>query len=337
MPKQKPNNPNNPGQGEKEGYLIIPNYFLREWVKVLGIGPALLYLELLSYCYKGKDIAWPTLDSLCQQMGIAKTTLLRYQNILMRFGLIKNIKRGKFTTGNYKNNVYQITTLEELTKHPGKIIDFLGSKMKPDRHQNDTCIGSNLKLPLVSKRYPNNNNINNTNTTTTKAVVVVDFKKFIKAPPAKAGEEGEEKIPAIKERLEDLDLKEEFIEQLLKDYPPGKIEEKLDLLLNQRNIHYPVGWLVAALKKDYQEPQSSWSFPQEQESTESPDEESMNQDREAMHPDLNTSRGINPSSTKNLNTPNCASREKALKAIRQIRNNLSLPVYPPSPPGRELK
>lgn len=329
MPKQKPNNPNNPGQGEKEGYIIIPNYFLREWVKVLGIGPALLYLELLSYCYKGKDIAWPTLDSLCQQMGIAKTTLLRYQNTLMRFGLIKNIKRGKFTTGNYKNNIYQITTLEELSKHPGKIIDFLGSKMKPDRYQNDTCIGSNLKLPLVSKRYPNNNNINNTNTTTTKAVVVVDFKKFIKAPPAKAGEEGEEKIPAIKEQLRDLGFKESFITQLLKDFDPKKVEEKLELMLERRNIHNPASWLYAALKNDYQNPPSSWpsscpsrSFPRKRESIESHDDEAINQDREAMHPDLNASRRINPSPTKNLNTPNCASREKALKAIRLIKDNL---------------
>jgi len=63
MPKQKLNNQNNIPQAKKEGYIIIPNYFLREWVKVLGIGPALLYLQLLSYCHKEKDIAWPTLPT----------------------------------------------------------------------------------------------------------------------------------------------------------------------------------------------------------------------------------------------------------------------------------
>ena len=57
---------------------------------------------------------------------------------------------------------------------------------------------------------------------------------------------------AVKERLEDLDLKEKFIEQLLKDYPARKIEEKLDLLLVRKNIKSPAGWLVAALKNDYQ-------------------------------------------------------------------------------------
>ena len=67
-------------------------------------------------------------------MGIAKTTLLRYQDTLIKFGLIKNITRAKFTTGHYRNNIYQITPLEELTKppDPGKIIDLVGSKMKPD-------------------------------------------------------------------------------------------------------------------------------------------------------------------------------------------------------------
>jgi len=36
---------------------------------------------------------------------------------------------------------------------PGKIINFVGSKMKPDWYQNDTNVGSNMILSLVSKRY----------------------------------------------------------------------------------------------------------------------------------------------------------------------------------------
>ena len=125
------------------------------------------------------------MDSLCQQMGIAKTTLLRYQNTLIKFGLIKNVTRGKSTPGHYRNNIYQVIFLEELTKHPDpdKIIDFVGSKMKPDWYQNDTNVGSKMILSLVSKRYPNNTNLNITNlTTTTKrekdAVAAVNFKKL---------------------------------------------------------------------------------------------------------------------------------------------------------------
>ncbi|MBU4483618.1 MAG: hypothetical protein KKG62_05895, partial [Actinobacteria bacterium] len=239
-------------KSSKEGYIIVPNCFLKKWVRVLGVGPVVLYQELLTYCHKEKYIAWPTINSLCQQMGIAKTTLLRYQNTLLKFGLIKNITRGKSTTGHYRNNIYQITSLEELSKHrdPDKIIDFVGSKMKPDRYQNDTCVGSNLKLSMVSNRYPNNNNLNNNNITTTKrkkdaVVAVVNFKKL--------KEKGEEKILAVRKQLMNLDIEESFIEKILKNYPAKKIEEKIDLLLIKRNIQSPTGWLSAALKNDYQD------------------------------------------------------------------------------------
>ena len=250
MQREKLNNQNKPGGKEKEGYIIVSNYFLKEWVRVLGVGPIVLYQELLTYCHKGKYIAWPTIDSLCQEMGIAKTTLLRYQNTLLKFGLIKNIRRGKSTTGHYRNNIYQITPLEELTgpPDPEKIIDFIGSKMKPDRYQNDTYIGSKMKLSLVSKRYPNNTNLNITKATATNgekdaAVVAVNFNKL--------KEEGEEKMLAVREQLRDLDFKEEFMEKILKEYSVKKIEENLDLLMERKNIQNPAGWLSAALKNDY--------------------------------------------------------------------------------------
>jgi len=296
MEKEKPNKQT---KSSKEGYIIVPNYFLKKWVRVLGVGPVVLYQELLTYCHKEKYIAWPTINSLCQQMGIAKTTLLRYQNTLIKFGLIKNITRGKSTTGHYRNNIYQITSLEELSKHrdPGKIIDFVGSKMKPDRFQNDTCIGSNMKLSMVSNRYPNNTNLNSTNTTTTTtnkekdAAVVVDFKKL--------KEKGGEKMQALRERLRDLDFERKFIEQLLKDYPPRKIEEKLDLLMERKNIQNPAGWLSAALKNDYQ------------------DVEQERYDEEPAE-----------GSGELVNTPEWTSRENALEAIKLIQDNLSACISP---------
>ena len=248
MEKERPNRQT---KSSKEGYIIVTNYFLKKWVKVLGVGPVVLYEELLTYCHKEKYIAWPTINSLCQQMGIAKTTLLRYQNTLIKFGLIKNITRGKSTTGHYRNNIYKIISLEELSKHPDpdKIIDFVGSKMKPDWYQNDTCIGSNMKLSMVSNRYPNNNNLKqyqgNNKEREDAAVAVVNFKKL--------KEEGEERMLVTRERMVELDFKEEFIEKILKEYSTKKIDEKLDLLLIKRNIQSPVGWLSAALKNDYQD------------------------------------------------------------------------------------
>ena len=60
-------------------------------------------------------------------------------------------------------------------------------------------------------------------------------------------------MKAIREQLMDLDFKESFIGKLLKDYPTQKIEEKLGLLLEKKNINRPAGWLITALKNDYQD------------------------------------------------------------------------------------
>jgi hypothetical protein len=62
-------------------------------------------------------------------------------------------------------------------------------------------------------------------------------------------------MQSIRGQLKDLDFEGKFIEQLLKEYPPRKIEEKLDQLLIRRNIQNPAGWLVTALKNDYQDPE----------------------------------------------------------------------------------
>lgn len=331
MQRERQNKQNKADEEKKEGYIIVTNYFLKKWVRVLGVGPVVLYQELLTYCHKGKYIAWPTIDSLCEQMGIAKTTLLRYQDTLIRFGLIKNINRGKSTTGHYRNNIYQITPLEELSKHPdqGNIIDFVGSKMKPDWYQNDTSIGSKMKLSLVSKRYPNNTNLNITNTTTTNrekdaVVAAANFKKL--------KEKGEEEMQApysskehytgqaIRERMVELDFKEGFVEKLLNEYSVKKIDEKLDLLMERKNIQRPAAWLSAALKNDYQD--------QEQERD---DEEPLEQvSRETPLPHLNSPPSMGEKFKETIVDSHLSpeerkiqSREKALKMIRKTQKMLA--------------
>ncbi len=301
MQRERQNEQNKAGEERKEGYIIVSHYFLKEWVSILGVGPVVLYQELLTYCHKGKYIAWPTINSLCQRMGIAKTTLLRYQNTLARFGLVKNISKGNSTSGHYKNNVYQIIPLEKLPDH------------RDIRYQNDTYIGSETIPVMVSKRYPNNNNLNITNPTTTNsekdAVVAVDFKKL--------KEEGEERMQAVREQLRDLDIEEKFIEQLLKDYPPRKIEEKIDLLMERRNIKSPAGWLMAALKNDYQGVE-----PAEQES------QPIRIDSRFRGNDIKGDGNDKKECVKNINTPERVSHKKALEAIKLIKDNLSACTSP---------
>jgi hypothetical protein len=139
------------------------------------------------------------------------------------------------------------------TLSTGKIFPYIEEKITPN----------------IGKKLPTNNtNLNSTNTTTKRENAAVNFKKL--------KEEGEEKMMAVREQLRDLDFEGKFIEQILKDYSARKIEEKLDLLMGRRNIQNPTGWLSAALKNDYQDEESSLSFPRKRESIRS-DEEPVGQ------------------------------------------------------------
>jgi hypothetical protein len=132
--------------------------------------------------------------------------------------------------------------------------------------------GANIAPEVVQNLPPNNTNLNSTNITTTKgekaAAVAVNFKKIKEKGDLSAclpervfsqtgSAQAEEKMQAIREQLMDLDFEESFIKKLLKDYSLKKIKEKIDLLLNKRNIQNPPAWLMSALKNDYRDPQSS--------------------------------------------------------------------------------
>ena len=236
----------NQKQLTKEGYVIISSYFLDYCVEILGTGPGMLYIQLLNYCHKGKDLAWPTLATLGKKMQFTPKSITKFHQILLKHGLIKKISKGKTASGSYKRNIYQITPLH-MVKNTLSI-----SNIFPQVEEKIT--------PNLGKKLPvNNTNLNSTNTTTTKrekdAVAAVNFKKL--------KEKGEEKMrapynskehytgQAIRERMVELDFKEGFVEKMLKEYSLKKIEEKLDLLMERKNIKSPAGWLNAALQNDY--------------------------------------------------------------------------------------
>ncbi|GAG08988.1 unnamed protein product, partial [marine sediment metagenome] len=220
----------------KEGYVIVSSYFLDYCVEILGTGPGMLYIQLLNYCHKGKDLAWPTLATLGRKMQFTPKSITKFHQILLKRGLIKEISKGKTPSGNYRRNIYQVTPLHMVknTLSTGNIFPHIEEKITPN----------------LGKKLPTNNtNLNNTKATTTNrekdAVAAADFKKL--------KEKGEERMRAVREQLRDLDIEGKFIEQLLKDYPPKKIEEKIDLLMERKNIKSPAGWLNAALKNDYRD------------------------------------------------------------------------------------
>ena len=184
---------------------------------------------------------------------------------------------------------------------------------------------------VVQKLNPNNTNLkhyqgNNNKETENAVAAVVNFKKL--------KEEGEERMrvpysskekehytgqapynskehytgQAIRERMVELDFKEEFIEKILKDYSTKKIDEKLDLLVERKNIQSPAAWLMAALKNDYRD--------EGQESQPTP------------HPHLNPP----PQREEKFEV----SREKDLKAIKLIQKNLSACI-PPIPSRKRTR
>lgn len=95
-----------------DGFLMINNNFLRNWVKVIGIGPAMLYLQLLSYCYGNKDIAFPSLKTLAAIMGVSVKTIVVYRKILVSYGLIKKIVKRKDENGSYQSSIYQLVRFD---------------------------------------------------------------------------------------------------------------------------------------------------------------------------------------------------------------------------------
>jgi len=58
-------------------------------------------------------------------------------------------------------------------------------------------------------------------------------------------------MEALRKRMKEFDFTESFTEKILKEYPLRKIEEKLELHAEGRQVRNPVGWLMAALRKDY--------------------------------------------------------------------------------------
>ena len=244
----------NQTQLTKEGYVIVSSYFLDYCVEILGTGPGMLYIQLLNYCHKGKDIAWPTLATLGRKMQFTPKSITKFHQVLLKHGLIKKISKGKTPSGNYKRNIYQITPIHMVknTLSMGNIFSYIEENITPN-------IGK--KLPT------NNSNLNITNSTAAtsgeKDAVAVNFKKLKeKGDLSACNAQIEEKMQVIRERMVELDFKEEFIEKILKEYSTKKIEENLDLLLERKNIQNPAGWLRAALKKDYRGEESSLSFPQ---------------------------------------------------------------------------
>ena len=204
-------------------YTTIQDYFLAHWVSTIGLGPAMLYLQLLSYCHKGKDIAWPSIHTLNKRMGTTTKTLIKYRNTLLEYALIKKIVKQISSSGGYDHNLYQIVLLDkENILYP--------PKEKLPEEKEEIISGISEEFPYSNQDNPNK--------------VVSDNKKSLKTE-------------RIKEELEKLNMDKKSIDKTILNYSLEDIEEKLDLLRIKRNVINPAGWIIAALKANYLNPESS--------------------------------------------------------------------------------
>jgi hypothetical protein len=102
------------GEVSKNGFVMINNNFLDYWSGIIGPGPSVLYMDLLSYCYGKKTHAWPSVRTLAEDLGITKNSVRKYRKVLIKFGLIKKMYKRRLPDGNYQTNIYEIVRSEDL-------------------------------------------------------------------------------------------------------------------------------------------------------------------------------------------------------------------------------
>ena len=204
-------------------YTTIQDYFLAHWLSTIGLGPAMLYIQLLSYCHKGKDTAWPSIKTLNKRMGTTTKTLIRYRNTLLEYGLIKKVIKQKSSSGGYDHNLYQIVLLDKEN-----ILYPPAEKLPEEKEE---------IISGILEESPSSNQDN-------PKKIVTDNKKSLKTK-------------RIKEELDKLNLDKKSIDKIILNYSLEDIEEKLDLLEIKRNVINPAGWLITALKANYLNPESS--------------------------------------------------------------------------------
>ena len=263
-------------------YTTIQDYFLAHWVSTIGLGPTVLYLQLLSYCHKGKDTAWPSINTLNKRMGTTTKTLIRYRNTLIEYGLIKKVIKQRSSSGGYDHNLYQIVLLDKEN------ILYPPTEKLPEENE-EVISGIAEESPYSNQQSVKNN----------PKKLIIDNKKSLKTE-------------RIKEELEKLNLDKKSIGKIILNYSLEDIEEKLDLLEIKRNVVNPAGWLVASLKANYLNPESYREENDEEEKI--METEEMESESKAIKPEKITPKKKPEEETKRL------SRKEELEWIKNIRN-----------------
>jgi hypothetical protein len=153
-------------------------------------------------------------------MGTTTKTLIKYRNTLLEYGLIKKIVKQRSSSGGYDHNLYQIVLLSKEN------ILYPPTEKLPE--ENEKIISG------IAEKFSFQDN---------PKKVITDNKKSLKTE-------------RIKEELIKLNLGKKSIDKIILDYSLEDIEKKIDLLRIKKNVVNPAGWLIAALKANYLNPES---------------------------------------------------------------------------------
>lgn len=228
-----------------EGYGIIPRSIMRN--KELKIIEKSILAYMLSFTGAGKNVCWPSLKTIAEELGVCKNTIIKNINNLQIKGYVA---KGKLDESNY-NSVNKYSLLFECTTGEKYKIDLIdGSPDEPDSSCNEPY-SSPDELLMVHQMNTNinSNNINNNNNIKSKR----DNSFSSKSNPKKEKEQTPRRIVAEDVKLTDAERDRLIAEYGIEQYK--KMIERLSLYKGATGKKYVNDykaikiWVIDAVKE----------------------------------------------------------------------------------------
>lgn len=150
---------NNDKWMKKGAYGIVYQEIMRS--PELPGNSKLIYAYLAAFAGNG-DECYPSVETICKELGMTKTTMYKYMNVLVEYGVIE---KKQTYVGNLKSKVIYRITHEVILNvrvpkisESGESISLVSEKIGIRRGEN----------PSESERNINNTNINNINNNNNK-------------------------------------------------------------------------------------------------------------------------------------------------------------------------
>ena len=154
-----------------KGYGIIPKLLMQD--KDITIEGKAIYAYFCSYAGGGSNQAFPSVETICQDLGITKIRYRKHRQILIDKGYVTILKK-KDKNGKHTKNLYRLNQV--ISNQKDTVSNQYGIKTIP--YQNDT---TNNNSSLNNNKNNNNNNNNEIITQVTELLKTKQYApRFIK-------------------------------------------------------------------------------------------------------------------------------------------------------------